>query len=139
MLERASGGADRWRGSSLFTVHCLLFTLFSVTMPRSLIYAANWKMHHGPAAARDFAARILELTRPVEGRALWFFPPAVSIGTLVEACRHRADIRVGAQNVHWEPKGAFTGELSLSLVTEVGATLTLVGHSERQAPLWRDQ
>jgi triosephosphate isomerase len=89
-------------------------------------------MHHGPAAAREFAARFLELTQPVENRSLWFFPPAVSLAALVEAFRRREDISVGAQNIHWESKGAFTGELSLSLVSEVGATLTLVGHSERR-------
>ena len=101
-------------------------------MPRHLTYAANWKMNHGPAAAREFATRFLELTQPAEGRSLWFFPPVVSISTLVEASRRRSDIRVGAQNIYWEPQGAFTGELSLPLVTEVGATLTLVGHSERR-------
>ncbi len=101
-------------------------------MRRPLIFAANWKMHHGPRAARDFAARFLELTKPVDGRDLWFFPPAVSIATAAEAFRGRRDVRIGAQNVHWEPKGAFTGEVSLPLVTEVGATHTLVGHSERR-------
>ncbi len=99
---------------------------------RSLIYAANWKMHHGPSAAREFVRRFLELTKPVEGRSLWFFPPAVSIGSLSETVSSRRDITVGAQNVHWEPKGAFTGELSLPLVLEAGARLALVGHSERR-------
>ncbi len=99
---------------------------------RPLIYAANWKIHHGPAAAREFAARFLELTRPVPDRDLWFFPPAVSIACVADAVRRRPDIRVGAQNVHWESKGAFTGELSLAHAAEVGATLTLVGHSERR-------
>jgi triosephosphate isomerase len=46
--------------------------------------------------------------------------------------RTRPDIRVGAQNVHWEPKGAFTGEVSTSMVHESGATVVLVGHSERR-------
>lgn len=101
-------------------------------MARPLIYAANWKMHHGPRAARAFAARFLALTAPAPERELWFFPPAVSIAPLVEAFRRRPDIRVGAQNVHWEPKGAFTGELSLPLVAEAGAVLALVGHSERR-------
>jgi triosephosphate isomerase len=99
---------------------------------RPLIYASNWKMHHGPAAARAFMLRFLELTRPVEGRSLWFFPPAVSIAAVREAVSARPDAAVGAQNVHWEPKGAFTGELSLPLIKEAGATLALVGHSERR-------
>jgi triosephosphate isomerase len=99
---------------------------------RPLIYAANWKLHHGPSAAREFAARFLELTQPVPDRELWFFPPAVSLASLADAFRRRPDIRVGAQNVHWELKGAFTGELSLAHAAEVGVTLTLVGHSERR-------
>jgi triosephosphate isomerase (TIM) len=101
-------------------------------MNRSLIYAANWKMHHGPTAALTFARRFFELTRPAEGRSLWFFPPAVSIAALAQAAGERADVRVGAQNVHWEPKGAFTGELSLPLIAEAGASVALVGHSERR-------
>ncbi|MEZ0333549.1 MAG: triose-phosphate isomerase, partial [Gemmatimonadales bacterium] len=101
-------------------------------MARSLLYAANWKMHHGPAAARSFIERFLELTRPAEGRRLWFFPPAVSIAAACEAADGRPDITVGAQNVHWEPKGAFTGELSVPLIMEFGARAALVGHSERR-------
>ena len=99
---------------------------------RSLIYAANWKMHHGPAAARDFLARFVRVTSPVAGRQLWFFPPAVSIAAACEAASSRADVVVGAQNAHWEPKGAFTGELSLPIVIEAGARAVLIGHSERR-------
>ncbi len=99
---------------------------------RSLIYAANWKMHHGPAAAREFLTRFLQVTTPSAGRDLWFFPPAVSIAAAHEAAAGRSDVTVGAQNVHWEPKGAFTGELSLALVTEAGARAVLIGHSERR-------
>ena len=101
-------------------------------MPRPLIYAANWKLHHGPAAAREFTARFAELTAPQEGRELWFFPTAVALAAVTDGFRRRADVRVGAQNVHWEPKGAFTGELSVPLVAEVGASHVLVGHSERR-------
>src|SRR6185295_15058234 len=99
---------------------------------RSVIYAANWKMNHGPGAARAFAERFLATTRPIEGRELWFFPPAVSLHALAEAFGSRRDVRVGSQNVHWEAKGAFTGELSIPMVTEAGARMTLVGHSERR-------
>jgi triosephosphate isomerase len=99
---------------------------------RSLIYAANWKMNHGPAAALDFLARFLQVTSPVPGRQLWFFPPAVAIAAARDACSGREDVTIGAQNVHWEPKGAFTGELSLPLVVEAGARAVLIGHSERR-------
>ena len=99
---------------------------------RPLIYAANWKMNHGPGAACSFLERFLAITAPVEGRSLWFFPPAVSLAAVSHAVRFRPDIDVGAQNIHWEPKGAFTGEVSIPMVKEAGATLALVGHSERR-------
>jgi triosephosphate isomerase len=99
---------------------------------RPLIYAANWKMHHGPSAAREFLTRFLKVTAPVAGRRLWFFPPSVSIGAAYETASGREDVTVGAQNVHWEPKGAFTGELSIPLVMEAGARAALIGHSERR-------
>ena len=101
-------------------------------MARRLIYAANWKMHLGPAAAREFMQRFLQLTGPAPERSLWFFPPAVSIAAVTEAAAGRRDVVVGAQNVHWEPKGAFTGELSVTLVQEAGARAVLIGHSERR-------
>ncbi len=101
-------------------------------MTRRLIYAANWKMNHGPAQARAFAERFLQLTAPREDRDLWFFPPAVAIKVVAEVLALRPDVRVGAQNVHWEPKGAFTGELSISMVMEAGARAALIGHSERR-------
>ena len=99
---------------------------------RPLIYAANWKMHHGPSAAREFLTRFLQVTAPVAGRRLWFFPPSVSIGAAYETASGREDVTVGAQNVHSEPKGAFTGELSIPLVMEAGARAALIGHSERR-------
>jgi triosephosphate isomerase len=99
---------------------------------RNLIYAANWKMHLPPGEARAFAAMFLERTHPKEGRTYWFFPSAVSIEATSDALKGRADIRVGAQDVHWEPRGAFTGATSIALVRGAGATGALVGHSERR-------
>ncbi len=99
---------------------------------RQLIYAANWKMHHGPVEARKYAERFLSLTSPIPGRSLWFFPPAVSLGTLCESMRGRNDVKLGIQNVHWEPKGAFTGEISIPIAMEAGARAVLAGHSERR-------
>jgi len=99
---------------------------------RSLIYAANWKMNLGPTEARHYAERFLALTSPIKGRSLWFFPPAVSLAALYDTMRDRADVRVGVQNVHWEPKGAFTGEVSIPMAMEAGARAVLAGHSERR-------
>ena len=97
-----------------------------------LVFAANWKMHHGPDAARGLAHEVLAGAPPRPGRLLLFFPPAVSLTAVAEVVRGRDDAAVGAQNIHWEPKGAFTGELSAPLARDAGATWTLVGHSERR-------
>ena len=101
-------------------------------MTRKIIFAANWKMNLGPAEARAYAEKFLPLTSSIEGRRFWFFPPAVSIAALSSALKDRPDVTVGAQNVHWEPKGPFTGGISIPMVMEAGARLTLVGHSERR-------
>jgi triosephosphate isomerase len=99
---------------------------------RAMILAANWKMHLGPDEARRFAARFLARVPPRAGWELFFFPSAVSLEAAAQAFRPRADIRVGAQDVHWESKGAFTGAVSVALAAAAGATAALVGHSERR-------
>jgi len=99
---------------------------------RPLLFAANWKMQVDPLEARRYAERFLGASRPVAGRSLWFFPPAVSLAAAAEAFRARADIQVGAQDVHWEPKGAFTGATSVPLAKGAGAAGALIGHSERR-------
>jgi triosephosphate isomerase len=97
-----------------------------------LVFAANWKMHHAPAAARSFLAAFLELHAPVPDRQVWFFPPSISLVAVVDGTRGRRDIVTGVQNIHWEQKGAFTGEVSAALAWEAGARAALVGHSERR-------
>jgi triosephosphate isomerase len=99
---------------------------------RPVIYAANWKMHLPPDDARQFAVSFRDGVGALPGRTLWFFPSAVSIEAVAQAFRNRADVRIGAQDVHWEPKGAFTGATSIPLARGAGATGALVGHSERR-------
>ena len=99
---------------------------------RPLLFAANWKMHLAPGEVRAFAKDFLARVQPVDGRDIWFFPSAVSIEAASQAFAGRPDIRVGAQDVHWEPKGAFTGATSIPLAQGAGATMALVGHSERR-------
>jgi len=96
------------------------------------IFAANWKMHHGPSDARAFMRSFLAHSARRTDRQVLFFPPAVSVTTVLEMIRERHDILVGVQNIHWEDKGAFTGELSAAMARDAGATVALVGHSERR-------
>ncbi len=97
-----------------------------------LLFAANWKMHHAPAAARQLVREVLARHRPVAGREQIFFPPSLSLGAVVEEIKGRRDAAAGVQNVHWEAKGAFTGEVSAPIAAAAGATWALIGHSERR-------
>jgi triosephosphate isomerase len=99
---------------------------------RTPIFAANWKMHLGPRGAAEFLDVFLDAVGTLEGREAWIFPSAVSLVVVSELTRGRAGIYVGAQHVHWEPAGAFTGELSIPMAAEAGAAGALVGHSERR-------
>ncbi len=101
-------------------------------MSRSILFAANWKMHLSPGEARTYMDRFLEVDAPRAGRSLAFFPPAVSIEAVARALVGHDHAVVGAQDVHWEPKGAFTGATSVSLARSAGAAAALVGHSERR-------
>ncbi len=96
------------------------------------IFAGNWKMHKGPQSARDFMHVFLQRYRKQQDREVWFFPPAVAVPAVSKAIEGRTDLRVGAQNIHWEREGAFTGELSVPMLVEAGGTHALVGHSERR-------
>jgi triosephosphate isomerase len=99
---------------------------------RRLLFCANWKMYLGPAEVRDYARRFLDRYGPREDRDTWFFPSAVSVEAAAEAFRDIYATRIGVQDVHWEPNGAFTGAISVSLARAAGATTALVGHSERR-------
>ncbi|HEV8598473.1 MAG TPA: triose-phosphate isomerase [Gemmatimonadales bacterium] len=99
---------------------------------RRLLFAANWKMQLGPAEARDYAVRFRARFTPSDARDTWFFPPAVSLEAAAQAFRGLPNTQVGAQDIHWEPKGAFTGAVSAGLAKGAGATAVLIGHSERR-------
>lgn len=96
------------------------------------VFAANWKMNHGPSDARAFMRSFLAHYARRTDRQLIFFPPAVSLTTVLDMLKERQDILVGVQNIHWEDKGAFTGELSAGMARDAGATVALIGHSERR-------
>lgn len=99
---------------------------------RRPVFAANWKMNHGPTAARAFVAAFTARWSPRDDRTVLLFPPAISLSTVVHALGGRADIGVGVQNIWTEDKGAFTGESSALMASDAGARYALIGHSERR-------
>ena len=97
------------------------------------VFAANWKMNHGPTAARAFMAAFTARWTPRDDRTVIFFPPALSVTAVVARTRSVGPIsRVGVQNIWTEDKGAFTGETSAPMAKDAGARYVLVGHSERR-------
>jgi triosephosphate isomerase len=96
------------------------------------VFAANWKMNLGPQETRTYLQRFLAAFPPSEDRTVIIFPPAISLVVAGFALRERQDVLLGVQNIHWEEKGAFTGENGASMAKDAGASVALVGHSERR-------
>ena len=98
---------------------------------RDVIVAANWKMHTTPTDAGELARTIAGRTR-VAGVTRVICPPFVSLATVGSALSELdGDVGVGAQNVHHELQGAYTGEVSAAMLVGL-ATWVIVGHSERR-------
>ncbi|HSQ61358.1 MAG TPA: triose-phosphate isomerase [Acidobacteriota bacterium] len=95
------------------------------------ILAGNWKMNLGVAEARTLFAAVAEGARRHESVSFLVFPPATALHALA-GVRRADDPRLGAQNCHPEPKGAFTGEIAAEQAKDAGAEYLLVGHSERR-------
>jgi triosephosphate isomerase (TIM) len=97
---------------------------------RKLFIAGNWKMNttlaEGVALVKAIAAEAGDVDV-----TLGVMPPAVYLPAIVEAAKGSAVV-VGAQNMHFEEKGAFTGEISTGMIKDVGATHVILGHSERR-------
>jgi triosephosphate isomerase len=100
-------------------------------MSRRKLIAGNWKMHMGPGEAGPLAQAIKKAVMDVMVADVTVAPPYLSIPEVVAALRHTG-IDVAAQNLHWEPKGAYTGELSAEMIAASGCTQVIIGHSERR-------
>ena len=96
---------------------------------RPVIVAGNWKMHTTPAEAGELARTIASRTR-IDGVTRVLCPPFVSLAAVRDAVAGE-DVEVGAQNIHRERVGAFTGEVSAAMLEGL-ATWVIVGHSERR-------
>jgi triosephosphate isomerase (TIM) len=95
-----------------------------------MLIAGNWKMNKGAHQAREYATQIRRLgSKEVD---VVVCPPYVSLEATLEGLGPESGIGVYAQNVHWELEGAFTGEVSPSMLAEIGVVGSIVGHSERR-------
>jgi triosephosphate isomerase len=99
-------------------------------MRRPLI-AGNWKMYTDPESAVDLASKLKSALGEIGWADIAVFPPFTSLAAVVSLVKG-SRIYVGAQNVHWESQGAFTGEVSPSMLVKAGCRMVIIGHSERR-------
>jgi triosephosphate isomerase len=95
------------------------------------IIAGNWKMNKEPGESRALVQELMALTGDVKGRIMILIPPFTSLPSVGELIRN-SKFKLGAQNMHWERGGAFTGEISGLFLKAVGCEYVVVGHSERR-------
>lgn len=107
-----------------------MFSTFLTEIFVKKLIAANWKMHKTRAEARDLIKDIVDglHTKPAINTEIVIFPPY----TALDASLASSEIALGAQNVYPAEQGAFTGEISTSMLQDVGCTWVLTGHSERR-------
>jgi triosephosphate isomerase (TIM) len=99
---------------------------------RKVIIAGNWKMYKTQREASEFLMNFVSLIENApEDREVVLCVPFTDLA-IVSKSLHGSRIRLGAQNVHWEECGAYTGEISASMLTEMGTRYAIVGHSERR-------
>ena len=100
-------------------------------MPRKKLMAANWKMYKTPDQSRDFFRDFLPLVANHGRDEIAVCPPFVDLRATIESSKD-SNIFIGAQDMHWEKEGAFTGEISAGMLLAVGCTHVIIGHSERR-------
>lgn len=96
-----------------------------------LLIAANWKMHKTAAATAAFCQALRRDEALFDGVDVLVCPPFTSLPAAVAGLKGSA-IKIGAQNMHWEEKGAYTGEIAASMLLEYGVSFVIIGHSERR-------
>jgi len=95
------------------------------------VFAANWKMNKTVGEAVSFARKLAESIGSLSDREILLAPPYTALSAVSLACRDSA-VSLAGQNMHWEEKGAFTGEVSPNMLLDVGCTWVILGHSERR-------
>ncbi len=100
-------------------------------MDRRPLIAGNWKMHTTAQEAQQLAASVVKAANSVPDRDVMIAPPYTALAA-VSATLAGTGVILGAQNVHWEEQGAFTGEISAPMLKELGCGMAIIGHSERR-------
>ena len=98
---------------------------------RRKVIAGNWKMNMTPSQAKALIEETKPLVAGKDNCDIIFCVPFVDIQAATEAAKG-SNIKIGAENVHFEEKGAYTGEISASMLKECGIDYVIVGHSERR-------
>ena len=98
---------------------------------RKAVIAGNWKMNMTPSETKKLLAELIPMVEGKNGCDIVVCVPFVDIDAAVAMTRG-TNIKVGAQNVHFEKNGAFTGEISADMLKECGAEYVVIGHSERR-------
>ena len=100
---------------------------------RKKIIAANWKMHMTQSESEAFITTFLRELGDLDTVEIVIVPPFTAIPKVTELLTQTQSIKVGAQNMHWERSGAFTGEISPAMLRELFVRYVVLGHSERRA------
>ena len=99
---------------------------------RKIVITANWKMHKTQAEALEFLQEFMpKLDETPKEREIVLCAPFTALSTLSKSL-HGSRVQLGAQNVHWDAYGAYTGEISGPMLTEIGTSYVIIGHSERR-------
>jgi triosephosphate isomerase len=98
---------------------------------RTPVFAANWKMYKTVRDAVAFVREFGAMAKTVDRAELIIAPPFTALAAAAEAARN-TNIDIAAQDLYFEREGAFTGEVSATMVRDAGATHAIVGHSERR-------
>jgi triosephosphate isomerase len=98
---------------------------------RRPILAGNWKMNMTATQARELASKLIPLVSGAKDRDILLGPPFTALYAVADAIKG-TNIGLAAQNLHWEDKGAFTGEISADMLLDSGCKYVIIGHSERR-------
>jgi triosephosphate isomerase (TIM) len=100
-------------------------------MARKKVMAGNWKMFKTAAEASTMLRELRPKVSMVHDVEIVVCPPFTALASASQALAG-SNVELGAQNVHWEAQGAFTGEVSAGMLEEAGCTWVVIGHSERR-------